>query len=223
MKKIALVCLTIGAFGVAKAEGEYAHLHVGPYLGIAVSPSKDFQTFANTIPGGDVVKTDGGGLLGVQLGIGGTWSFHPSSFRLGLDLDITKTLSKEADDPKGSLVAPDGTVTPLAVSVSQTAVRATLKCIFAFRPNTYPSWYWWIGPTFTQAQTKLESTDLAAVSSSYLNIKTYLHGGGMGLGRRTIGESRMGVFEINAFYLKPSSVGLNAGGLTIEMRGGIQF
>ncbi len=208
------------------ADGEYAHFHGGPMIGLSWSPAKEFRGYAGQVNDGskNVVTADGAGQLAPQLGFGLTYSFQPSSIRLGLDMDIVRVIGKEAGKSTGKLQTATGTDLGSldSVSVQQTVVRATGKFIYSFRSNTHPGWYFWLGPTVAKAQTKATAAfgggDLDLPSTS-----TTFHGAGLGWGRRAFSERNMGIFEVNLQWLKNSKEGVAAGGLTLEIRGGVHF
>jgi len=209
------------------ADGEYAKFHAGPMLGLGWSPSKSYKGYAGELTdgSGNTAVADGAGQFAPQMGLAMTYTFHPSQFRLGLDLDLLRTISKDSGTMSGIIQDPDGnqvgTIDEVG-SVVQSIGRATLKCIWSFRANTHPSWYFWAGPSIAVVQTK-GSVVIGGVSTKLDSNKTTLHGAGLGWGRRSISESSMGIFEINIQWLKKTDAGVNAGGVTLELRGGIQF
>jgi hypothetical protein len=207
------------------AGGEYDRFHIGPQVGLAVSMSKEYRGYMNPLPdgSGNLVAINGNGLLAPTVGLGMTWSFHPTSYRIGLDLDFLRPIDK--DNSEGLVTDSKKVEIPgIAVStkVAQNIYRATFKNIFSFHPNTYTSWYFWIGPNVAKVDTSVQ----VVVDELLVDLpakKVWLKGAGMGIGRRNLRETRMGIFEINLQYLKDSSEGIQAGGLTLEVKGGIHF
>jgi hypothetical protein len=216
--------LALGATALM-AGGEYERFHIGPQIGVAVSMSKEYRGYLNPLPdgSGNLIAINGNGMLSPTLGLGMTYSFHPSSFRLGLDVEFLRPIDK--DNSEGIVTDKKKVEIPgiiVNTKVAQNVYRATLKSIFSFHPNTYAGWYFWLGPSIAKVDTSVQ----VVVDELLMDLpakKVMLHGGGLGLGRRSLRDTRMGIFEINLHYLKDSSDGIQAGGLTFEIKGGIHF
>lgn len=221
--RIQQILFVLASIPAIAAPGEYAHWHFGGFLGLGCSPSKEYRQFGVTMPNGETVIADGAGLLAPMVGLGATFSFHPSRFRLGLDLDVIRTIGKSGGSPSYSAYDANGTRIgggSEGVSIKQTGVRGTIKMIISGRPNTYQGSYFWLGPSWTRSQTELIGTSL---KSDYAARKDTLAGGGAGIGYRKLGETSMGIYEFNLHYQKKSDAGIKAGGLTIEIRFGSMF
>ncbi len=223
MRAFLSFALSLAAIPVL-AGGEYDRFHFGPILGLGWSGNKEFKQFAVELPGGETLKADGAGVLALQGGISTTFSFHPSSIRLGLDAEFIRTIGKEGGDPSYAVYDPSGNEIGGGsdVSVKQSGVRGTLKVIFSFRPNTYAGAYIWLGPTVSRMQTEI-LLPASGLPADLAKIKTTIPGAGIGLGKRTLSEKRQGIFEVDLFWQKKADAGVMSGGLTLEIKGGILF
>ena len=207
------------------AGGEYDVFHIGPTLGAAVSLSKEYRGYMAPMNdgSGNLVAINGRGMLAPALGLEMTWSVIPGRFRLGLDMEFIRPIDK--DNSEGLLVTAKKIEIPgvsVKTKVAQNVFRGTLKAIIPFQPNTQTGWYFWLGPSFASVNTSAQVT-VDGVLQDFPAKTVTLRGGGLGLGRRKIRETRMGIFEINLHYLKDSPDGIQAGGVTFEVKTGISF
>ena len=224
---LVFAALVLAAPGL-KAGGEYDTFHLGPTLGAAVSLSKEYRGYMAPCPKGspnegNLVAINGRGMLAPVLGLEMTWSVIPGRFRLGLDAEFLRPIDK--DSSEGLLVNQQKVEQPghlVTTKVAQNVFRATLKAIFPFATNTQTGWYFWVGPALANVDTSVQVTVDGALQDLPKSTLT-LRGGGVGIGRRKIRETRMGIFEINLNYLKDSSSGIQAGGVTLEIKTGIVF
>lgn len=217
------IALTLAAVIPVEADGEYARFHVGPYVALGWSPSQEYRDLKGTLPGTqDKLLVEGNAAFALNGGLGGTYSLHPSQVRIGLDLDFIRTMGKGGGIPTARIEQADGTVIAGSrVAVTQTALRGTFKLIYSFRPNTYPAWYTFVGSTVSRITTNVEVSDLGTMSETLCHRKTHLNGWVLGVGHRSLGENASGIFEIGLYYQSQQDV--QAGGLTFEIKGGIQF
>lgn len=207
------------------AGGEYDSFHIGPIIGASASISKEYRGYMAPLPdkSGDLVAINGKGLLAPSIGVGMAWSVIPGRFRLGLDVEFMRPLDK--DNSEGILTTPLKVEIPghvLQTKVAQNVYRVTLKAIIPFQTNTKSGWYVWVGPSIAKVDTTVQVSldglleDLPAKHSN-------LRGGGVGIGRRKIFEGSLGIFETNLHYLKDTPDGIQAGGVTFEIKGGFTF